>query len=214
MIHRRSNGTIDIDFYRQEVLILRRQVMSQFLRHAGRAFRPVIFAIGAAYISFRVLSPTPVGAEVPEAVAAHGEILVATAHAAGAQIYECKFDSAGVLRWQFREPIATLVVAGKTVGRHFAGPVWEMSDGSAVSAKVSAQAPGANPTDIPLLRLDVDARHGSGLLSAVTTIQRLNTHGGLADGSCESPGSFLSVPYKADYAFYKKAAADVRSHSR
>ncbi len=135
-----------------------------------------------------------------------------TAHATGAQVYECKTDADGKLTWQFREPIATLMIGGKTVGRHFAGPVWEMSDGSAVSAKVSAQAPGATSNDIPLLRLDVAARHGSGLLSGITTIQRLNTRGGRADVACDSAGAFLSVPYSADYAFYKKATADARSH--
>ena len=55
-------------------------------------------------------------------------------------------------------------------------------------------------TDIPLLRLDVAARHGSGLLSEVTTIQLLNTHGGRADAACDAPGTFLSVLYSADYA--------------
>ncbi|MFY9686630.1 MAG: DUF3455 domain-containing protein [Pseudolabrys sp.] len=156
--------------------------------------------------------PTPAAAEAPEVIAAHGEVLVTTAHATGAQVYECKTDADGKLTWQFREPIATLMIGGKTVGRHFAGPVWEMSDGSAVSAKVSAQAPGATSNDIPLLRLDVAARHGSGLLSGITTIQRLNTRGGRADVACDSAGAFLSVPYSADYAFYKKATADARSH--
>ena len=171
-------------------------------------FRSVI----ATYLSMRVIAPSAAAAEVPETIAARGETLVATMHATGAQIYECKTNSGGELAWQFREPIATLVLDGKTVGHHFAGPVWVMADGSAVSAKVSAQAPGATTNDIPLLRLDVAARHGSGLLSGVTTIQRLNTHGGRADAACDAPGPFLSVPYSADYAFYKKSTADVRSH--
>jgi hypothetical protein len=160
----------------------------------------------------RVIVPSAAAAEVPETIAARGETLIATARATGAQVYECKTNSDGKLMWQFREPIATLVIDGKTVGRHFAGPVWEMADGSAVSARVSAQAPGASTNDIPLLRLDVAARHGSGLLNGVTTIQRLNTRGGRADSACESPGTFLSVPYSADYAFYRKAAVDARSH--
>ena len=210
-ICRRSNGTIEIDAYRQEALVLRRQAMTQFFTTAGRAFRPVILAIVAAYISFRLILPTPVGAEVPEAIAARREVLAATVHAVGAQVYECKADSDGKLAWQFREPIATLVIGGKTVGRHFAGPIWEMSDGSAVGGKASAQAPGATSNDIPLLRLDVVARHGSGVLSGITTIQRLNTRGGRAGAGCDSAGAFLSVPYTADYAFYKKVAAHARS---
>jgi hypothetical protein len=202
---------VDIYRYRREALALRAQTRTEFFRSAGRVFRPVVLAIIAACLFMRVVAPSS-AAEVPETLAARGETLIATTHATGAQVYECKTNSEGKLAWQFREPIATLMIDGKTVGRHFAGPVWEMADGSAVSAKVSAQAPGATANDIPLLRLDVAARHGSGLLSGVTTIQRLNTNGGRADAACDAPGTFLSVPYSADYAFYKKAAADVRSH--
>lgn len=201
----------DVYRYRKEALALRAQTRTEFFRIAGRVFRPVILAIVAGYLSMRVIAPSA-AAEVPETIAARGETLMATAHATGAQVYECKTSSEGKLAWQFREPIATLMIDGKTVGRHFAGPVWEMADGSAVSAKVSAQAPGATANDIPLLRLDVAARHGSGLLSGVTTVQRLNTHGGRVDAACDAPGTFLSVPYSADYAFYKKAAADLRSN--
>jgi hypothetical protein len=143
-------------------------------------------------------------AEPPDAIAALGEIPVTTVHAIGAQVYECKADAAGKLVWQFREPIATLFIAGRTVGRHYTGPDWEMVDGSAVRAKVSGRAPGASPSDIPLLKLDVASRRGTGQLTHVSTIQRLNTKGGVASGPCPSAGAFLSVPYSADYAFYRK----------
>ena len=106
-------------------------------------------------------------AQVPEAIAAPGETVVATLHAQGAQVYECKTDAAGKLVWQFREPIATLFVDGKTIGRHYAGPNWELADGSAVVAKVSGRAPGATPKDIPLLKLEVTSHRGTGRLSGV-----------------------------------------------
>jgi hypothetical protein len=143
-------------------------------------------------------------AEVPDAVAAPGQTLVATVHAEGAQVYECKADAAGKLAWQFREPIATLLVDGKTVGRHYAGPNWEMADGSAVVGKVAGRAPGATPRDIPLLKLEVVAQRGQGQLGGVSTVQRLNTRGGVAEGPCSQAGSLLSVPYSADYVFYRK----------
>src|SRR5271165_6477739 len=76
--------------------------------------------------------------EVPAALAAPGETVVATFHAEGAQIYDCKADAGGKLMWQFREPIATLLLDGKTVGRHYAGPNWEAADGSAVTGKAVA----------------------------------------------------------------------------
>jgi hypothetical protein len=143
-------------------------------------------------------------AQTPEAIAAPGEALIATVHAQGAQIYECKADAGGRLAWQFREPIATLFVDGATVGRHYAGPTWELTDGSAVTAKLAARAPGATVGDIPLLKLDVVSHRGTGRLAGVTTIQRLATKGGVAEGRCDSAGRFLSVPYAADYAFYRK----------
>ena len=143
-------------------------------------------------------------AEVPESIAARGEIHVMTVHAVGAQVYECKSDSACKLTWQFREPIATLLVYGKTVGRHFAGPTWELTDGSKVLGNVAGRAPGATATDIPLLKLDAVPQRDGGLLAGVTTIQRLNTKGGVAQGPCETPGELLSVAYSADYAFHRK----------
>lgn len=83
---------------------------------------------------------------IPDAIAAKGETVVLTVHAAGAQVYDCK---AGKLAWQFREPIATLIENGKTVGRHYAGPTWEHVDGSRVVGKVVAKARGATSKDVP-----------------------------------------------------------------
>jgi hypothetical protein len=207
-VHRRTRETGDIDRWHQEVLGRRAQTGTQFFRVARSLIGTVL--ILAAYVSgVRMLSPLPAAAEVPDAIAAPGEIPVMSVHAVGAQVYECQYSPAGKLVWQFREPVATLLIAGKTVGRHYAGPTWEtweMSDGSAVSAKVLARAPGASANDIPLLKLEVTARHGSGKLSNVTTIQRLNTQGGTADGACDSSGALLSVPYTADYVFYRKAS--------
>lgn len=141
---------------------------------------------------------------LPDAIAAPGEKIVTTLHAEGAQIYECKADASGKLAWAFREPIATLLAEGKTVGRHYAGPNWEYSDGSAVTGKVIASAPGTSSYDIPWLRLDVIAHRGTGVFGPVTAVQRINTHGGNLTGSCEKPGGFFSAPYSADYVFLQK----------
>jgi hypothetical protein len=144
-------------------------------------------------------------AQIPPAIAAPGESVVATLHAEGAQVYECKAGSDGKLAWTFREPIATLVLDGKTVGRHYAGPNWEYADGSAVTAKVVANAPGKGAGDIPWLKLEVVAHRGSGTLSGVTTVQRINTAGGAHSGACDKAGALHSAPYSADYVFLRKA---------
>jgi hypothetical protein len=56
------------------------------------------------------------------------------------------------------------------------------------------------------LKLEVASSRGTGRLSGVTTIQRLNTKGGVAGGQCAAAGALLSVPYSADYTFLKKGA--------
>jgi hypothetical protein len=131
------------------------------------------------------------------------EMLVASIHAQGAQVYECKVNASHALAWQFREPIATLIENGSTVGRHYAGPHWELSDGSNIVAKVTGRTPGRTSNDIPLLELQVTSRSEAGQLADITTIQRVNTRGGVAEGPCPAAGMLLSVPYSADYIFYR-----------
>src|SRR5712671_889694 len=126
-------------------------------------------------LAFLLLSGTLVSAPaaetpLPNAIAAPGETVVLTVQAEGAQVYECKAGADGKLGWAFREPIATLLADGKTVGRHYAGPSWEHSDGSAVVGKAAASVPGATPNDIPWLKLEAISRRGSGVLSGFTTV--------------------------------------------
>ena len=123
-------------------------------------------------------------------------------HASGAQIYECKADAGGRMTWQFREPIASLFHDGKTVGRHYAGPTWEIGD-SVVVAKASGRSPGTSRKDIPWLKLVVTEPIDEGRLIDVTTVQRINTVGGVLEGGCEKSGDFHPEPYAADYVFLR-----------
>lgn len=148
--------------------------------------------------------PPPAQPPVPNTIMAPGETAVLTLRGTGAQIYQCAADPNGKLAWAFREPVATLTAEGITVGRHYTGPTWELTDGSTVTGKATANAPGATPNDIPWLKLAVATHRGSGKLSSVTTIQRVRTEGGAASGACDSAGSLLSVPYAADYVFLRK----------
>ena len=142
-------------------------------------------------------------AQMPAAIAAPGQAAAVTLHAVGAQIYDCKADKDGELAWAFREPIASLILDGKTIGRHYAGPSWELADGSAVTAKAVGSAPAATANDVPWLKLEVIGRRGSGTLADVATVQRVNTNGGALAGACDQAGSLRSVPYSADYVFLR-----------
>src|SRR5258708_20682204 len=143
-------------------------------------------------------------AQIPDPIAAKGETVVLAVHAEGAQVYDCKAGEGGKLAWQFREPVATLIADGKTVGRHYAGPTWEHTDGSRVIGKPIGRANGATAKDIPWLKLEAVEARGAGALAGVTAIQRINTQGGQIDGACEKPGATLAAPYPADYVFLKK----------
>jgi hypothetical protein len=178
-------------------------IFSKMLRNAVL----LVTVLQAARVSAQVVPD-----QVPSAIAVPGATMVATFHAEGAQIYECKADSgnkssrpSSALTWQFREPIATLIVDGQSIGRHTAGPNWDHIDGSGVKGKVAASTPGATLSDISWLKLDVMDHRGDGILSHVTTVQRINTRGGVVQGPCESAGSYRSVPYSADYVFLRKS---------
>ena len=157
---------------------------------------PLFFVVALA-----TLLAGEVYAQVPSAIAVPGQHVVTTLHAEGAQVYECKAGPDQKLAWQAREPIATLLLDGKTAGRHYAGPNWQLTDGSSVTAKAVANAPGATPNDILWLKLEVTSQRGDGGLYGVTSVQRINTKGGVAQGLCDAAGTYQSVPYSADYVF-------------
>jgi hypothetical protein len=150
-------------------------------------------------------------AQEPLVITVRDRTVITTLHAEGAQVYECKPDAGKsqsrvrAMTWQLREPIATLILDGKSIGRHYGGPSWELTDGSAVKGKVVASAPGATSNDIPSLELEVVDQRGNGILSAATVVQRINTKGGAARGSCERAGDYRSAPYSADYVFLRKS---------
>ena len=164
-------------------------------------------AVGAIVVTLAACLTTMAFAdaqELPQPIQAPGETALLTVHAEGAQIYECEKDATGKLAWRLREPIATLLREGKTIGRHYAGPEWRFDDGSGVQGKLEAKAPGATPSDIPWLKLAAVAHTGHGDLEQVTTIQRIDTHGGALDGECATAGALRSVAYSADYVFLRK----------
>jgi hypothetical protein len=154
-------------------------------------------------LAMPVVAANGASAQMPPAIAAPDAKPIVTLHAEGAQIYQCKAGSDGKLAWSFREPIATLFADGQTVGRHYAGPNWEHTDGSVVTGKVAGSAPGATKNDVAWLKLDVVGRRGTGVLTAATLVQRINTSGGALAGDCDRAGALRSVPYSADYVFLR-----------
>jgi len=134
-------------------------------------------------------------------VADRAPILVA--HGVGAQIYECKVGDTGATNWVFREPDATLIVGRGTIGHHYVGPTWELTDGEVVKGKQSAAAPGATPGEVALLKLDIVEHRGRGILADARLVLRLATRGGVLKGACPTAGELRAQPYSADYVFLR-----------
>ena len=147
-------------------------------------------------------------AALPEAVRVPaGEMQKMSTTGVGEITYECreKKDMAGQFEWAFVAPVATLNDAvGKPVGKYYAGPTWESSDGSKITGKQVAVAP-AGAGNIPLQLVKTEPAMGAGAMAGVSYIQRVNTKGGVAPTSAcgaGSTGTRQNVAYEADYGFY------------
>ena len=132
------------------------------------------------------------------------------AHASGSQIYVCQPGADGKMGWTLKAPEAELHdQAGAIIGRHYAGPTWKHNDGSEVTGKAAARVDSADPDSIPWLLVTATGHSGNGVLSRVTSIQRIHTMGGQPPpaGDCNASKEKLEVKssYTADYYFYAPA---------
>ena len=157
----------------------------------------------AAFVVFPLCSRAQNLPAVPDNLKPPGnETLVQQARAAGDQIYTC--DGSG---WVFTRPDAKLFAeSGNQVGSHFAGPTWEWSDGSRVTGRPVANAT-PDSDSIPWLLLTATEHRGDGVMSRVSSIQRLSTKGGKAPTSrCDAShkGEETRVHYTAVYFFYTR----------
>jgi hypothetical protein len=148
--------------------------------------------------------------EVPPEIAVGGTP-VASVHAKGVQVYVCKMKD-GERVWAFKAPQATFSgndsAGNKIEGKHHmgeSGPVWEAGDGSSVSGRKIREHACANA--IPLLLIQATGHQGSGALSSVTFVQRLNTTGGVPPAIGDAKvGDEVKVEYTAEYVFYGPGA--------
>ena len=135
------------------------------------------------------------------------ESLAMIVAAKGVQIYECraKKDQAGAYEWAFVAPEAELFdTGGKKIGKHYAGPHWESTDGSKVAGTVKERADAPRGDAIPWLLLVTKSVGSQGSFSRTISIQRVNTVGGVEPKTACSQsnvGTTARVPYTADYYF-------------
>jgi hypothetical protein len=155
--------------------------------------------------------PPPTGLD-PAIVAPAGNELFLIGHVLSSptnvQTYTCNGGSWGTSS----VPTAELSNDQKVpIIKHFAGPTWqELPNGSTV---VATRKAGVNDPDgdgiqwLLLQATKTTAGRNGHLLSDTTYIQRLNTKGGVAPAGACTNGQTASVPYTADYYFYKATKA-------
>lgn len=164
----------------------------------------IVLLIGAAiHTSAQGVS----GSDVPEKIKAPaGEEIVLKAHASGSQIYVCQAGADGKYGWTLKAPEAELRdEKGAVIGRHFAGPSWKHNDGGEIKGKAVARVDAPAADSIPWLLVTITDRSGSGVLSRVTSIQRVHTKGGqppTGDCSAQKQNAEAKSSYTADYYFY------------
>ena len=136
------------------------------------------------------------------------ESLAMIVPAKGVQIYECRArkDQVGAYEWAFVAPEADLFDArGNKIGRHYAGPHWESTDGSKILGTVKERADAPVADAIPWLLLAAKSVGSEGSFSKVTSIQRVSTVGGVAPkAGCSqaAAGTPARINYTADYYFF------------
>ncbi len=147
---------------------------------------------------------------IPSAIAVPGSSKLAfTLRASGLQNYECRAKTAapGSYDWVFVSPEAALYdKSDSRVGRHYGDLTFEYGDDSKVAGSIVAEAPATEPASIAWLLLKGTPAPRTGVMSGVTYVQRVNTHGGVApsdDCSASTAGTRKGVRYSADYLFYK-----------
>ena len=175
--------------------------------------RQMVYAIFACAVGLTLssvsLAQRPLPVELPEQCSQiqvpEGNSLAYRVYALGVQNYT--WDG---VSWGPTGPMANLYsdpnYQGK-VGTHHGGPTWISNSGGLVIGEKEYEC-SPNPNSIPWLRLRADEIDGVGMFSDTTFIQRLKTSGGKAPvNPGEYDGQPASVPYTAEYLFYRAARA-------
>ena len=163
----------------------------------------ILLAISTAANAQRVSPP-----DVPDKIKApSSEEVVLIGHASGSQIYVCQQDANQKWAWTLKAPDAELRDdKGTVIGRHYAGPTWKHNDGSAVVGKAVERVDSPDSNSIPWLLVTATSHSGDGVLTRVTSVQRIHTKGGQPPAAAEcnssTPNAETKSNYEADYYFY------------
>jgi hypothetical protein len=132
--------------------------------------------------------------------------------ARGTSLFQCKarVNEPDTYAWYFVAPVAVLYEGARAAGSHRAAGQFESdSDRTSIVGLLRATQPGG-ADNLPWAVMRAAPTGDSGMFAGVTTIQRVNTAGGVApvDGcTAANAGNETRVNFSADYYFYKRRGA-------
>jgi hypothetical protein len=151
----------------------------------------------------------PVQAPVPANLVPAGEREVGRFSGRNVQTYECRVKpgDASSAAWVYVGSEGEMFDAqGREAGKHtFPPPTWIASDGSRIVGTIKARADAPQAGSAQWLLLSTRSTGGEGRLTKITSLQRLNTNGGMPPARrCEtsSIGARERVPLTADYVLF------------
>ena len=127
---------------------------------------------------------------------------------AGVNIFECKprLGATGDYAWSFVAPDATLYDGVRSVARHTTPNLWESTDDRSSVAGFPRAAQNAGGDNLPWALYLGRSAGVDGMFAGVTSIQRVNTRGGVAPltgCTADNAGAEQRVAFSADYYFYR-----------
>jgi hypothetical protein len=129
--------------------------------------------------------------------------------ASGTNLFQCRqrVEDPNAYSWFFVAPDLTLFEGSRTAGSHNAASRFDsVSDRTSVFTLLGATQPGG-VDNMPWAKLRAVPAGESGMFAGVTTIQRVNTAGGVAPAegcNAASAGVETRVNFSADFYFYKR----------
>jgi hypothetical protein len=152
-------------------------------------------------------APDPV--TVPPNLVPEGERVVDRLSARGTQTYECRAQPQRAPAWLYVGADLDLTDAlGRSAGKHTAQPpFWTAPDGSRLQGTIKARADAPRPAAAQWLLVSTRSIGGDGRFARITSLQRVNTQGGVAPASpCDQStlGKQELVPFATDYILFAR----------
>lgn len=153
----------------------------------------------------------PVQTQVPASLVPVGERQVDRFESRGMLTYECraKAGAASSAEWGYVAAETELIDGqGKGIGKHtFPPPLWQALDGSKFTGTIKARADAPQAGAAPWLLVSTRSTGGEGRFSKITSLQRVNTQGGIAptrrcDGT--TIGAKERVAFTSDLVLFSK----------